>query len=132
MEIVYKSDIIPTAEQIIELYTNSQLPRPTNDKERIAAMYQNSNFIITAWHNEKLVGISRAITDWVWSCYLADLAINQDYQKAGIGKKLIDLTKEKLGDQSMILLLSVPTAMEYYPKLGMQKVENGFILNRTQ
>ncbi len=95
-------------------------------------MYENSNLIITAWDNERLVGVSRSITDWAWSCYLADLAISQDYKKAGIGKKLIDLTKMKVGDESIVLLLSVPAAMEYYPKVGMKKIENGFIINRTK
>lgn len=32
----------------------------------------------------------------------------------------------------MVLLLSVPTAMEYYPKIGMEKVENGFIIFREE
>jgi N-acetylglutamate synthase-like GNAT family acetyltransferase len=130
MEITYKFDIVPTTDQIIALYNNSGLPRPTNDHDRITRMYENSNLIITAWDNDKLVGVSRSITDWAWSCYLADLAISQDYKKAGIGKKLIDLTKMKVGDESIVLLLSVPTAMEYYPKMGMKKVENGFIINR--
>ena len=44
-------------------------------------MYANSNLIITAWDNDKLVGISRSITDWVWSCYLADLAVSSNYKK---------------------------------------------------
>jgi hypothetical protein len=132
MEITYKFDIVPTTDQIIELYNNSGLPRPTNDYDRIAKMFENSNLIVTAWDNERLVGVARSITDWGWSCYLADLAISQDYKKAGIGKNLIDLTKMKVGDGSMVLLLSVPTAMEYYPKVGMKKVENGFIINRTK
>src|SRR6187402_304480 len=106
MEIIYKFDRIPTAEQVIELYDKAGLPRPTDDKHRIQKMYENSNLIVTAWDNEKLVGVSRSITDWVWSCYLADLAISPDYKKSGIGKKLIELTKEKVGEQTMILLLS--------------------------
>jgi N-acetylglutamate synthase-like GNAT family acetyltransferase len=130
MEITYKFDIVPTTDQIIALYNNSGLPRPTNDYERITRMYENSNLIVTAWDKDKLVGVSRSITDWAWSCYLADLAISHDYKKAGIGKKLIDLTKMKVGDESIVLLLSVATAMEYYPKVGMKKVDNGFIINR--
>ncbi len=132
MEIHYTLEITPTAEQIIELYENSGLPRPTNDKERIKKMFQNSNLIIAAWDKEILVGISRNITDWVWSCYLADLAVRHDYQKLGIGKKLIEITKEKVGEQSMVLLLSVPTAMEYYPKVGFTKQESSFIMNRKK
>jgi predicted N-acetyltransferase YhbS len=132
MEITYKFDIAPTAEQIIELYDNARLPRPTSDKSRIKKMYENSNLIITAWDNEKLVGISRSITDWAWSCYLADLAVRQGYQKLKIGKTLIDLTKEKVGEQTMVLLLSVPTAMEYYPKVGFSKEDRSFIIHRTE
>jgi predicted N-acetyltransferase YhbS len=132
MEITYKFDIAPTAEQIIELYDNAGLPRPTSDKLRIKKMYENSNLIITAWDNEKLVGISRSITDWAWSCYLADLAVRQGYQKLKIGKTLINLTKEKVGEQTMVLLLSVPTAMEYYPKVGFSKEDRSFIIHRTE
>jgi len=130
MEIIYRTDITPTPEQVIELYDNSGLPRPTRDRERIKKMFENSDLIVAAWDQQVLVGISRPITDWVWSCYLADLAIHSDYQRKGIGRKLVDLTKEKVGDQTMVLLLSVPTAMEYYPKVGFDKVDNGFIMNR--
>ncbi|MEP6674173.1 MAG: GNAT family N-acetyltransferase [Ferruginibacter sp.] len=130
MEIIYRSDIKPTAASIIELYENAGLPRPTDDADRIEKMYEHSNLVITAWDDELLVGVSRCITDWVWSCYLADLAIRKEYKKSGIGKKLIELTQEKLGEQSMILLLSVPTAMEYYPKVGFLKEDRSFMIAR--
>ncbi|PSR54010.1 GNAT family N-acetyltransferase [Adhaeribacter arboris] len=132
MPIIYKYDVVPSAEQIIELYNNAGLPRPTQDAERIRKMYQNANLIITAWSGELLVGVSRCITDWVWSCYLADLAVRDAFKKSGIGRKLVALSKEKVGPECMVLLLSVPTAMEYYPKIGMEKVENGFILPRNK
>ena len=132
MELVYKTDVVPTPEQIVELYENAGLPRPTQDIERIGKMYANANLIISAWNGNQLVGVSRAITDWVWCCYLADLAVRQDYKATGIGKQLVKLTKEKAGEQSMVLLLSVPTAMEYYPKRGMEKVDNGFIIFREK
>lgn len=130
MKITYETDVIPTAEQVIELYENCGLPRPTNDTERIKKMLENSDLLVTAWADELLVGISRSITDWAWSCYLADLAVRKEYKHAGIGRKLIDITKQTVGVQSMVLLLSVPTAMEYYPKVGFTKLDNSFIINR--
>ena len=132
MNITYKVAAVPAPEQIIELYNNAGLPRPTSDRERIKKMFENSNLIITAWDNDLLVGVSRSITDWVWSCYLADLAVRQGYKKSGIGKKLIEITKKEVGEQCMVLLLSVPTAMEYYPKVGFTKQESSFIINRTK
>lgn len=132
MNIIYNTGIIPAPEEIIKLYDNSGLPRPTNDKERIQKMFENSNLVITAWDEEKLVGICRCITDWVWSCYLADLAVDPGYKKSGIGKGLIQETRNKLGEQSMILLLSVPTALEYYPKVGFEKENRAFMISRIK
>lgn len=132
MNITYRFETIPEVDAIIELYDNCGLPRPTHDKDRIQKMFDHSNLIVTAWDDHLLVGISRSITDWVWSCYLADLAVRKEYKKSGIGRKLINLTKERLGDQSMILLLSVPSAMEYYPKVGFVKQESSFIINRAE
>ena len=132
MEITYNTTIIPSAEQIIILYEDAGLPRPTKDPERIKTMYENSDLVVSAWDGDLLVGVSRSITDWVWCCYLADLAVRNDYQGKGIGKKLLELTREKVGEKSMVLLLSVPEAMEYYPKLGMENVQNGFIIKREK
>jgi ribosomal protein S18 acetylase RimI-like enzyme len=132
MEIIYKFGIIPEAEKIIELYKISEMPRPSNDKERIIKMYENSNLIISAWDNDKLTGIVRCITDFVWYTFLADLAVNPEYRELGIGRKLINLTKEKVGEQTAIILLSVPTAMEYYPKVGFTKDDRAFSISRTK
>ncbi len=132
MEISYRYDIVPTPDQITDLYDEAGLPRPTTDRERIRKMYEHSNLIVSAWDNTKLVGVSRSITDWAWSCYLADLAVSPEYKKSGIGKKLIELTKEKVGEQVMILLLSVPTAMTYYPKVGFTKEDRAFAIFRSE
>jgi N-acetylglutamate synthase-like GNAT family acetyltransferase len=132
MEIIYREDVIPSPEQVIELYDNAALPRPTDDRERIRQMFENSSLIISAWDGDQLVGISRSITDWVWCCYLADLAVRKDCQQGGIGKSLIYRTRERIGEQCMLLLLSVPTALDYYPKVGFSKQESSFIINRTR
>jgi ribosomal protein S18 acetylase RimI-like enzyme len=130
MNILYKSDVTPSTEQIIELYNDAPLSRPTSDSLRIKKMYEQSNLVITAWNEDELIGIARSLTDFCYACYLSDLAVKKNYQKLGIGKELVSLTKKEIGDQSMLLLLSVETALEYYPKIGMRKVENGFIINR--
>jgi predicted N-acetyltransferase YhbS len=132
MEITYKTGITPDTVLIIELYNSSGINRPTADNERIAKMYANSNLVVTAWDGDKLVGIARSLTDFCYACYLSDLAVHKEYQQDGIGKKLIALTKETIGGQTMLLLLSAPAAMGYYPKVGFEKVDNGFIIKRIK
>ena len=128
--IEFKFGIVPCAADIIEVYDNSGIKRPTSDSERITKMYNNSNLIITAWLNNELIGITRSITDFCYACYLSDLAVKFEYQKQGIGKQLIELTKEEIGKETALILLSASIAMEYYPKIGFEKIDNGFIIHR--
>lgn len=132
MEITYRIDIIPGTDQIIDVYNSSGINRPTVDKERITKMYENSNLIVTAWDNDKLVGIARSLTDYCYCCYLSDLAVKKEYQTSGIGKKLIELTKNEIGEQTALILLSAPVAMDYYPKVGFQKIDNAFLIKRKK
>lgn len=130
--IEYKIGIVPKISEIIEVYNSSKIKRPTEDIKRIAKMYANSNLIITAWSNNQLVGISRSLTDFCYACYLSDLAIKDEYQNQGVGKQLIELIRKEIGKETALILLSAPFAMEYYPKVGFEKVENGFIIRRTE
>ncbi|PST81686.1 GNAT family N-acetyltransferase [Pedobacter yulinensis] len=132
MEITYKTDYLPSVQEVIELYDDAGLRRPTGDPARIERMYNNSDLVITAWHGEELVGVSRSITDYSWSLYLADLAVKKAYQKSGIGRELLKHTQQAVSDENIILLLAAPAAINYYPKTGMEKVENGFIIHRKR
>lgn len=132
MNIEYKLDVIPDTDAIIAVYDSSGIIRPTADNARIKKMYDNSNLIVTAWKGEELIGVSRSLTDFCYCCYLSDLAVKKEYQKAGVGKRLIEITRERIGDECMLLLLAAAPAMEYYPKVGFEKVENGFMIKRKK
>jgi len=132
MEIQYQVGVTPDVAKIIEVYDSSGIKRPTSDAERISRMFAESNLIITAWDDQELVGVARSLTDFCWCCYLSDLAVRLEYQKQGIGKKLIELTKEQIGEQTALILLAAPAAIDYYPKVGMNKIHNGFMIPRTQ
>lgn len=127
---MYKTDIIPDIEHIIALYIDAGLKRPVENKNRIKKMFMNSNLVVTAWDNGDLVGVSRAMTDYAYWTYLADIAVRSDYQGKGIGRKLIEETKGNAGKDCMLLLLSAPTALSYYQKIGLMNLNNAFAINR--
>ena len=131
MKIIYSSTLTPPVEEIIEVYKSSGINRPIADTDRIRQMYEHSNLILTAWHENRLVGIARSLTDYCYCCYLSDLAVSKAYQKKGIGKSLVKLTKDKLGESVTLILLSAPEAMGYYGKIGMNSISNGFMIRRT-
>ncbi len=129
--IIYRTNKPLHTADVIEVYKSANLNRPVHDADRITEMYHHSNLVISAWDGDQLVGVARSLTDFCYCCYLSDLAVKEDYQKLGIGKRLIELTREAIGERTMLLLLSAPGATEYYPKVGFDKVENGFMIKRT-
>jgi ribosomal protein S18 acetylase RimI-like enzyme len=67
-----------------------------------------------------LVGVSRAITDFSYCTYLSDLAVDEAFQRRGIGRELIRRTHEAAGLHTSLILLAAPKAESYYPHIGMQ------------
>ncbi len=120
MAIDYKKNTPLDIEQVIRLYKNTSLGerRPVEQRETFSAMIQNANLIITAWDGDTLVGIARALTDFAYVTYLADLAVDQTYQCSGIGKSLIEQLQQSTQPDCMMVLLAAPQANDYYPKLG--------------
>jgi predicted N-acetyltransferase YhbS len=132
VSITYRSDIKITAQDFIALLRRSTLDqrRPVDDSVRIQKMLDHGNVLVTAWAEEKLVGVSRALTDFSFCCYLSDLAVDEAYQHQGIGKELVRRTHEVAGEQTALILLAAPTAVSYYPKIGMEQFPHCFIIKR--
>jgi ribosomal protein S18 acetylase RimI-like enzyme len=96
--------------------------RPVDDLTRLTGMLRHADVIITARNGDGvLIGISRAISDFHFSTYLSDLAVDRAYQRQGIGKELIRRTHEFAGLQTTLILLSAPAARDYYPHIGMKQ-----------
>jgi predicted N-acetyltransferase YhbS len=117
--------------EYIELYRASTLGlrRPVDDQQAMRAMLENADLVVSAWDGNALVGIARTLTDFSYVAYLADLAVHLKYQKQGIGRHLIALTRRKLGPKSKIVLLAAPAATEYYPKIGFTRHQSAWTLD---
>jgi len=130
MDVQYHSTRKITAAEFIDVLKRSTLAerRPVDNPKCIQAMLDHADLLCTAWDGEKLVGLARSVTDFEYCCYLSDLAVDQAYQRAGIGKKLIAETKARLGPRAMIILLAAPKAEGYYPKIGFDAHRSAWLL----
>lgn len=130
MNVIYKVEQNLDPSEFVDILNRSSLGerRPVDDFSRIKMMCENANLIVTARLDGKLIGIARSITDFAYCTYLSDLAVDKDYQKKGIGKRLIEETK-KQAPQAKLILISAPAAIDYYPKIGMKKHDYCFILD---
>jgi GNAT superfamily N-acetyltransferase len=132
MAIEYKINTPLRSKDVSDVFKSSGIKRPADDLDRIQRMIDNADVNISAWDGVRLIGIARAITDFSYCCYLSDLAVSKEYQKTGIGTKLVERLREHLGEEVSLLLLSAPTAMEYYPRIGFEKTEKAFLIPRVK
>jgi GNAT superfamily N-acetyltransferase len=128
--ISYSTDRAITEDQFVDVLRRSTLSerRPVDDLKCIQAMLRHADLLCTAWDGMTLVGVARSVSDFEYCCYLSDLAVDQAYQKSGIGKKLIELTRSRLGPRANLILLAAPKAEAYYPKIGFDVHRSAWIL----
>ena len=117
-------------EEFVDVLQRSGLAerRPVDNTQCIAGMLKNADVIVTVRNQDNfLVGVSRAITDFSYCTYLSDLAVDQTYQKQGIGKRLIEETHKQAGRNTTLILLAAPAARQYYPRIGMESHDSCWI-----
>ena len=120
-----------TPMDFIDVLTRSTLAerRPVDRLDLIERMLKHANVIVTARDaTGLLVGVSRAITDFGYATYLSDLAVDETYQRRGIGRELIRRTHEAAGLETALILLAAPKARDYYPHIGMQRHDSCWII----
>lgn len=106
--------------------------RPVHESKTIAGMLEHADILITArTQSGLLVGISRAITDYHYCTYLSDLAVDESYQRQGIGKALITHTHRTAGLHTNLILLAAPAAQDYYPHIGFNQHPSAWMIPRT-
>ena len=114
------------------LKTNTSWASQRNKKD-IKKMISKSNVIVSAWNNKKMIGFGRATTDEIYRATLWDIVVDQNYQRLGIGKKII---KSIINDKHLIqvekIYIMTTECEEFYLKMGFQKerIQNLMTLKR--
>ena len=133
MSINYQVNPEISVHDLIDILHKSTLGlrRPLADLEAMESMLAHANYYIGAYENGNLVGLARAMTDFVYTTYLADLAVDEKYQHRGIGKQLIKMLKKNI-PKAKLILLAAPAAEAYYPKIGMQNHPHCYFIDDVE
>ena len=135
LDTILQMELDLTAVEFIDVLVRSTLAerRPVLEPTTIGNMLKNADIIVTARTDTgSLVGVSRAITDFAYCTYLSDLAVDQEFQGHGIGKRLIRKTHELAGLSTTLILLAAPKARTYYPHIGMQPHDSCWVIPRIE
>lgn len=132
MDISYQLEPELEPAEMIDLLVRSTLAerRPIDEPGTIQDMIRHADIVLTARIDGKLVGLSRAITDFSYCTYLSDLAVDEAFQRRGIGRELIARTHAAAGLDTTLILLAAPKAENYYPHIGLERHNSCWIIRR--
>lgn len=104
-------------EALKEFYSTKKIKKYENRDDDLYDAVVNSDYIVTAWDGHKLIGIIRSSGDHIFSQYITNFLIHDDYSTRGIGSKMIDAYLEAVED-----------VMDVYIIWG-QKITKSFTIN---
>jgi predicted N-acetyltransferase YhbS len=67
------------------------------------------------------------VSDFSYVTYLSDIAVAREFQRQGLGRALIEGTRQA-APAAKIVLLSAPAAAEYYPHIGFSRHNSAWVL----
>ncbi|PJJ27095.1 GNAT family N-acetyltransferase [Lacrimispora celerecrescens] len=91
--------------------------RSAKDQETI---FKNSYAVVFVYDEERIVGVGRALSDGVCQAAIYNIALDEEYQGYGIGRKLIELLLDQVKGQNVILYTH-PRTVALYEKMGFRR-----------
>lgn len=81
----------------------------------------NSHSVVSAWDDQRLVGIGNALSDGFLVVYYPHLIVHPDYQGCGIGRELMRRLGDKYRDFHQQTLIADGNAIPFYAKCGFSE-----------
>jgi aralkylamine N-acetyltransferase len=87
--------------------------------EKVHRAYRNSDVVCFCWDEMQLVATGRALTDGEYHGTIHDVAVHPDYQRQGIGSRVMRELLERL-PVWRVLLVADSEAQPFYARLGFK------------
>lgn len=117
-----KNPNIKVLRQIKEIYKDAGWWDEADNLKRLAKIVKGSHVFVVAIHNDKIVGMGRAISDKVNDAYIQDFAVLKKFRNKGIGAEILNFIKNFLIKKEFkwIGLISEKKAVSLYKRYGFK------------
>lgn len=113
--------------EIVKLYESVGWSAYTKDINSLRVAFENSTFVNLAINGQgEILGLTRSVSDKVSIHYLQDIIVNPNYQRKGIGRKLLEATLDNFKNvrTHMILTDDEEKQLKFYSSLGFKNTKN--------
>ena len=117
-------------QELIQLFKLADLGGREGDKVRRS--FANSTVVCFAFDGPRLVGAARALSDLEYHATIYDVAVHPDYQRRGIGTRLMNELLQQL-PVWRVLLVAEDEVRAFYQRLGFEPFGDAMArLDRTR
>jgi len=106
---------------LVSLYASVGWFVYTNDADALVRAVEQSSYVVSATDSAaNLVGLARVISDDVSICYIQDLLVHPDHQRAGVGRALMDRALKRYVHvrQKVLITDNEPGQRAFYESIG--------------
>lgn len=123
--IILKNNEITEINELYDIYNDAGWFNYTKDLDMLQKAFYSSLSVITAWKDNELVGILRAVGDGCTIIYIQDIIVKENYQRQGIGRLLINeiMSEYKNVKQKVLLTENEHNTVAFYKSCGLAPVE---------
>jgi ribosomal protein S18 acetylase RimI-like enzyme len=116
-DFVYKYDNKIDKNQLVSLF-NSVGWKTAEYPNRLYCAIKNSDYVMSVWDNNELIGLISAISDGAINVFITYLLVKTEYQKQGIGKILLTDFCNKFEGFGRRIVSTEIDKEEFYNKFG--------------
>jgi ribosomal protein S18 acetylase RimI-like enzyme len=117
---VYTASFIPLAQRVRPIQYEPHKVR--------AALAKTTN--IGAWDGARLVGVVRVLSDGYTFSAIADILVDPEYQRMGIGRTLMQHALAATPD-TRLLIEAQPDSVQFFERVGCDRGPTGFLLTAS-
>lgn len=86
----YGEGFVPSDIALHDLYDSVGWHVYTQDPDALLAAVENSTHVVTAWHDQQLVGLARVVSDKFTIVFIQDILVHPDFRRRRIATTLIE------------------------------------------
>lgn len=114
--------------EIMALYKDAGWWKQAYDSDTsfLDTLVQSSACFAAAFDHGTMVGMGRALSDGMSDAYIQDMVVLKQYQRQGIGQRIVRALVDRLTEQGVdwIGLISTPGNQSFYKGMGFKPMEN--------
>ncbi|WP_139180802.1 GNAT family N-acetyltransferase [Virgibacillus salinus] len=85
---------------------------------------------VGAWKDDILIGFARAVSDGKFRAYIEDVVLHTEFQKSGIGTKIVSQLLKELSNIDVISLFCEEDLIPFYEKNKFKYNKSQFVMHR--